>query len=257
MPDCQTGAAHQHSSEDANQWDRPFLNHCGPQAHDASAIDHSQPGDQPIAQAARRAIHSEEAPARDANRAGNEDERADQNRRGKQGGKKDGEDRMPLGPRDKASEVAGRAVVAKCRFPASASSAPGDVSTQQAAEDCTRSHQPWIPFVGDHPQQQQIGTAGDEQRDPGGVDDRNRKESQRTQVGEPAHHRRAGRVRRDHLNRRWGKKAHYRLGRGIGAGGRPARSSTGRSGPPTRILDAKSLFSLVYRRGCAVKYRKQ
>ena len=97
---------------------------------------------------------------------------------------------MTLNPHDDTAKKTRRHIAAQRRFAASAANVPGGVSAQDAACNGTGGQQPWIAAMRHQPQQQQVGAAGQRQRDDRGIDHRNREEPQRSQVREPVRHQR-------------------------------------------------------------------
>ena len=119
-----------------------------------------KPGNEGVTQAASRAVDGEEAPARDAQRAGGKRERQERNGRRKHGGKKDRKDSVTFHPSDDSSKKTRRHITAQRRFAASPADVPGGISAQDAACDGTGSQQPGISAVRHQPKQQQVSAAG-------------------------------------------------------------------------------------------------
>ena len=74
------------------------------QLDDPASVDHAEPGDEGVTQAASRAEDGKEAVARDAQSARGERKRQKRNGRRKQGGKKNREDSVTLYPSDDSPE---------------------------------------------------------------------------------------------------------------------------------------------------------
>jgi len=81
---------------------------------------------------------------------------------------------------------------------------PGESSAQDAARDCARRQQPWVAVVRNQPQQQQIGAAGNRERNWRRIDDRYGEEAKWAKLREPVRHRQLVRMRGG-SGRRWGK----------------------------------------------------
>jgi len=201
LPNSKEKTRNQHTHKDAQQRSRPLLHGPGKHPHHPPSIGHTEPSNQGVPQAARRAEDEEEAPARDAQSARGKCKRQQRNRRWKQSGKKNSQDPVTLDPSDHWPKKTRRDVVLQRRFTASAANMPRGVSAQDAARNCNRRQQPGIATMRHQPKQQQVRAAGQRQGNDRGIDDRNQEQAQRSQMDQPArHHLRAN---RDRLQRSW------------------------------------------------------
>jgi hypothetical protein len=130
-----------------------------------ASVEHGEPSDEPIAQAARRAEYDQETAARDAESAGCKHKWGERNGRRKHGGKKDGENRMTLDPCDDAGAETRRHIAVHRRFATTKAHEPCGVSAEDAAGDGGEGKQPGISLVRDKQKQQKVSAAGDGQRD--------------------------------------------------------------------------------------------
>lgn len=118
---------------------------------------------------------------------------------------------MPLDPVDNAGTKPHGNPAVQSRLAAFPAQVPGCVPTKDAADDGGGGKEPGIPLVGDEQKQQQVGAAGDGQRDDGRIDDGNQKEPQRPKMHEPARHQRMANARGGNSRRRWCERAHAEL----------------------------------------------
>lgn len=211
LPNADGEAACDYDAEGPFERSGPLLKLSGPEADRAAPIDDCEPGDERIAQDARQAKDGEEAVARNAQRAGREDKWGERNGRRKDGGEKDRENWMLLNPCDDAIKQTRRNPALEGGFATFLAELPGRVSADEAAGDGGHGKQPGISFVRDHPEKQQIGGAGDGQRNDGGIDDRNQEEAQRPKVHNPVRHKGMMRAMGGGFGGGWGENAHCKL----------------------------------------------